>query len=77
MEGGNTWESFAKLLDGCRLLLFTNLLVLLLVGGSLQSLPWQSSAQKVHKYVAHSLQVITSRLFYLRERKALVLTKPQ
>ena len=34
-----TWQTFAKILNGCRLLLLANLLVLLLVGGSLETLP--------------------------------------
>lgn len=34
-----TWISLTEVLDGCSLLLFPDLLILLLVGSSLQSLP--------------------------------------
>jgi hypothetical protein len=56
------WESLAQILNGSGLLLLANLLVLLLVGGSLESLPGQASAQKVHENMAQRLQVVSSRL---------------
>lgn len=58
-----TREAIAEVLDGGSLLLLSNLLVLLLVGGSLKTLPWQSAAQEVHEDVAESLEIITTRLF--------------
>lgn len=47
---------------GC-LLLLANLLVLLLISRSFQTLPRQAAPQKVHENVAESLEIIASRLF--------------
>jgi len=58
-----TWETIAEVLDRGRLLLLPNLLVLLLVSGSLETLPRQSAAQEVHEDVAKSLEIVTTRLF--------------
>jgi len=55
-------KSFAKLLDCGGLLLFSNFLVLLLVGCSLKALPRKTTPQEVHKNVSQCLQVISSRL---------------
>lgn len=57
-----TRKAVAKILDRGRLLLLPDLLVLLLVRRSLQTLPWQPSAQEVHEDVAESLEIITTRL---------------
>lgn len=57
-----TWETFAELLDGCGLLLFSNLFVFLLVGGRLETLPGEAAAKKVHEDVAQSLEVVSSGL---------------
>lgn len=46
-----------------RLLLLSNLLVLLLVGCSLQTLPGKTTAKEVHEDVTERLQVISPRLF--------------
>ena len=54
--------SIAKIFDSGCLLLLTNLLVLLLVSGSLQSLPGETTPQEVHENMTQSLQVISSRL---------------
>jgi hypothetical protein len=51
---------FAELLYGRRLLLLTDLLVLLLVCGSLETLPGQASTEEVHKDVAERLEIIPS-----------------
>jgi len=40
MEMARTWKAVAEVLDRGRLLLLSNLLVLLLVRRSLQALPW-------------------------------------
>ena len=56
----HTRKALTQVLDGRRLFLLTNLLVLLLVGSSLQPLPWQSTSQEVHENMAESLQVIPS-----------------
>lgn len=55
-------ETLAQLLDGRRLLLLTNLLVLLLISSSLKTLPGKTTAQKVHEYVAKGLEIVSSRL---------------
>lgn len=56
------WEAIAKLGNWRRLLLLSDLLVLLLVGRSLQSLPWKASTEKVHEDVSESLEIIATRL---------------
>lgn len=58
-----TWESIAKILDCGGLLLLANLLILLLVGGSLETLPGEATSEEVQEDVAQSFEVITSRLF--------------
>ena len=52
-----------EVLDGSRLLLLSNLFVLLLVGSSLQALPGETSTEEVHEDVAERLEIITTRLF--------------
>ena len=56
-------ESLAKVLDEGSLLLLANLLILLLVSSSLETLPWQATPQKVHEDVTQRLQIISSGLF--------------
>lgn len=56
------WETVAKLGDWRRLLLLSDLLVLLLVGRSLQSLPWKTSTEEVHEDVSERLEIIAARL---------------
>jgi hypothetical protein len=58
-----TWEAVAEVLDRCRLLLFANLLVLLLVGCSLEALPWETTSKEVHEDVTQGFQIISARLF--------------
>lgn len=60
IEGLHTRETITQILDGSSLLLLANLLVFLLVGGSLETLPRQTSAQEVHKDVTESLEVVSS-----------------
>lgn len=55
-------EAFAKVFDCGSLLLLTNLLVLLLVSGSLEALPREAATQEIHEDVAKSLEIISSRL---------------
>jgi hypothetical protein len=55
-------ETITKVLDRSRLLLLSNLLILLLVSCSLEALPRQTAAEEVHEYVSKSLEVITARL---------------
>jgi hypothetical protein len=64
----HTWETIAEILDRGGLLLLSNLLVLLLVRGSLQALPRQSAAQEVHEDVAKGLEVVSSRLLAAKMR---------
>lgn len=42
-----TWIVIAEILDCSCLLLFTNLFILLLVGSSLQALPWETASKEV------------------------------
>lgn len=56
------WEALAQFRNWGGLLLLANLFVLLLISGCLQSLPWQTAPQKVHKYMAKCLQIIASGL---------------
>lgn len=51
--------SVAKFFDSGGLLLLTDLLVLLLVGGSLQTLPGKTAAQEVHENMTEGLEIIT------------------
>jgi hypothetical protein len=57
-----TRESLGQILDGGGLLLLANFFVLLLVGSSLQPLPWKSSPQEVHKDMTQCLQIVPTRL---------------
>ena len=43
-------------------LLLTDLLVLLLLGGGLQSLPWEAASVEVHENIAQTLHVISATL---------------
>lgn len=58
-----TRETITQILDRSGLLLLANLLILLLVGSSLQTLPRQTAAKEIHEYVAEGLQIISPRLF--------------
>lgn len=58
-----TREAVAEVLDGSSLLLLSNLLVLLLVGSSLQTLPWKATAQEVHENVTKGLEIVSTGLF--------------
>jgi hypothetical protein len=58
-----TWEAVAEILDRGRLLLLSNLFVLLLVCRRLQALPRQPTTQEVHEHVTQSLKVVSSGLF--------------
>ena len=53
-----TREAVTELLDRRRLLFLPDLLVLLLVRRGLEALPWQASAQEVHKDVPERLEVV-------------------
>lgn len=55
-------ETLAEILDDGRLLLLTDLLVLLLIGSCLQSLPGESTSEEIHEDVAESLKVVSSGL---------------
>ena len=56
------WEAIAQLGNWRRLLLVSDLLVLLLVGRSLESLPRKTSAKEVHENVAERLEIVTAGL---------------
>lgn len=55
-----TRETITQIFNRRRLLLLSNLLVLLLVGGRLEPLPRQTSTQKVHEDVTEGLEIISS-----------------
>ena len=57
-----TREPLAQLLNGRSLLLLADLLVFLLVRRGLEALPWETSAQEIHKDVTESLQVVSPGL---------------
>lgn len=61
-------EALAQILNRSCLLLLANLLVLLLVGSSLQTLPGQTSSEEVHEDMAKSLEIVTSRLLPTKMR---------
>lgn len=48
-----------KLRDRRRLLLLANLLILLLVCGSLEALPRQATAQEIQEHVPEALEVVS------------------
>lgn len=54
----HTWIAFAQLGYRRRLLLLTNLFILLLVGSRLEALPRKPAAQEIHKHVTQCLEVI-------------------
>jgi len=56
-------ESLAENFNRCWHFLLTNFLVLLFLGGGLESLPGQTSSVEVHQDVAQRLHVVTSALF--------------
>jgi hypothetical protein len=56
-------EALAKVLDSSSLLFFSDLLILLLVSGSLQALPGKATAKEIHEDVTEGLQIVSSRLF--------------
>jgi hypothetical protein len=64
----HTRKAIAEILDRSRLLLLSNLLVLLLVRCSLEALPWQSAAQEVHEDMAERLKVVSSGLLATKMR---------
>ena len=55
----HTWKPFAEVFDCRCLFLLSNLLVLLLVGSSLEALPWQSTPEEVHEDMTQSLKIVT------------------
>ena len=61
-RGIRTREAVAEILDGSSLLLLPNLLVLLLVGSSLETLPREAATEEVHEDVTQSFQVVSARL---------------
>ena len=57
-----TWKALAQVLDRRAHLLLADSLVFLALGGRLQALPRQRTAQEVHEHVAKRLHVVTPRL---------------
>jgi hypothetical protein len=55
-------KALAEILDRGCLFLLTNLLVLLLVRCSFQTLPWQPAAEEVHEDMTQSFQIVSSGL---------------
>ena len=58
----HTWKALTEVFDGGGLFLFSDLLVLLLIGGGLETLPRKASSEEVHEYVTESFEIISSRL---------------
>lgn len=58
-----TWESITEILNRCGLFLLSNLLILLLVSRSFETLPGQSAPEEVHEDVTECFEIISSRLF--------------
>jgi hypothetical protein len=58
----HTREAVAEVLDRSCLLLLADLLVFLLVGSSLEALPWETATEEVHENVTQSFQVVSARL---------------
>lgn len=61
----HTGKTLAQLFNRSRLLLLSNLLVLLLVGRSFETLPRQTAPQKVHEHMAEGLKIVSTWLFYI------------
>jgi hypothetical protein len=55
-------EALAEILDSSGLLLLTNLLVLLLVGSSLQTLPGEAATKEVQENVAEGFEIVSTGL---------------
>lgn len=68
MRERHTGEAVTQVLDGSGLLLLANLLVLLLVGSSLEALPRESTAQKVHENVTKGFKIVPARLLTTQMR---------
>ena len=64
VDGKLVGKSTAKNLGWSRHLLFHDAVILLLLGGSLQSLPGQRAAAEVEHDISKGLHVITTRLFW-------------
>jgi len=62
IHGELGWETFAENLHWSRHLLLADLLVLLFLGGGLQSLPGQTASVEIHEDVAQAFHVVTSAL---------------
>ena len=61
-------ESSAKEVGGCGHLLLHDTVILLLLRGSLEALPGQSAAQKVHKDIGEGLEIISTGLLNAQVR---------
>jgi hypothetical protein len=55
-------EALAEILDSSGLLLLTDLLILLLVGSSLQALPGEAATKEVQENVAKSFEIVSTGL---------------
>jgi hypothetical protein len=53
---------FNQLGDRCGLLLLSNLFVLLLVGGRLETLPRKGTSEEVEEHVSETFEIVSSRL---------------
>jgi len=62
IHGELGWETFAENFHWSRHLLLADLLILLFLGGGLQSLPWQAASVEIHQDVAQAFHVVTSAL---------------
>lgn len=63
-EKDYTREALGKLFDRRSQLLVSNYIVTWPEGARLETLPWETAAQKVHESVTEALQVVSSGLLY-------------
>jgi len=62
IHGELGWETFAENFHWSRHLLLADLLILLFLGGGLQSLPGQTASVEIHQDVTQAFHVVTSAL---------------
>lgn len=66
VDGELIWESTAEDLGWGGHLLLHDAVILLLLGGSLESLPWEGATAEVKHDISEGLHVVTTRLLYKR-----------
>ena len=64
VDGKLVWEAIAENLSSCSYLLLHDEIVLLVIGSSLNSLPWERAAAEVKQDIPKRFHVITTRLLH-------------